>query len=151
MQSLKAAVEEEDLGRVKSLLNTNPGLATEIYFQADGEPYTILKRAKEVAGYYTSPESFAQKIVVELEKRGAILPPEPANVQQVYNDLYGNYSYPAEESVVVAPPAPKPRRVGLPPLYRATQPHRNVSKGIAARRKSSRKRRNSARRTRRRN
>ena len=129
MQSLKSAVEDEDLGRVKSLLNSNPELATEIYYQPDGEPYTILKRAEEVASWYSSPESFAHKIVAELKRRGAQLPAEaPTAHQQVaYNEPN------------VAPPAP--RRPGLPPRHPKTQPKVNISQGIAARPKSSRKRR----------
>jgi hypothetical protein len=79
--------------------------------------------------------------------------PEGLSAEEIYNNLYGAETPPAAAPVVVTPPPSRPRRPGLPPLHPVSQTHRNLSQGIAARPKSSRKRktkrRKSTRRTRR--
>lgn len=143
MENLKQAVEEEDLGRVKTILNANPALVTQVYEAPDGEPFTILKRAQIVASHYPSPAAFAHRIVAELKRRGATLPPAP-QLEGAFNHVANNGANlgvaEANFGWEAAPAGrvfvqPRPRRPGLPPLHPVSQAHTNVSKGIAARNK----------------
>jgi hypothetical protein len=106
LRNLLGAVEEEDLAKVKQILNINPALINEEYTLPSGEPYTPLKRAMDRALRYPHPNSPPQEIVRELRNRGGIIP---------------------------APP-PIQRRPGIPPLSPPlyTRVPRNLTRGIAS-------------------
>lgn len=109
------AIEDEDLGKVTSYLNTATGLRNiNKVYTSGGEEYTLLNRAKKVASEYRSTNTFAHKVLRLLLSRGAL------TAEQLH--------------------APITVRRGLPPRHPIIQRPKNVTRGIRSRRRKTRRR-----------
>jgi hypothetical protein len=109
------AIEDEDLGKITTYLNTATGLRNiNKVYTSGGEEYTLLNRAKRVASEYRSTNTFAHKVLRLLLSRGAM------TAEQLH--------------------APIIVRRGLPPRHPIIQRPKNVTRGIRSRRRKTRRR-----------